>query len=127
MKITVANKKLSAKPQGDQEKRDYFNGLVLSTKEIEIGQLKEIVSDGITISYVYRDQEFSRRSGYMKDNYVGTQFIVVDIDNCDKSPDDFVSSIKYRPTVFHTTFSNLTEAKDNKYCFHLIYIFNDIY
>lgn len=126
MKITVANKKLSAKPQGDQEKRDYFNGLVLSTKEIEIGQLKEIVSDGITISYVYRDQEFSRRSGYMKDNYVGTQFIVVDIDKCDKSPDDFVLSIKYRPTVFHTTFSNLTESKDNKYCFHLIYIFNEM-
>jgi hypothetical protein len=48
------------------------------------------------------------------------------VDKCNIDPIDFVERIKYKPTVVHTTFSNLTEQKGNKWCFHLIYCFDEV-
>lgn len=126
MKITVANKKLDVKPSGDEEKKAYFSGLVLKQRDIDIEEMEEIVSEGVTVSYIYKDEEFTRKAGYMKRNYVGTQFIAVDIDRCGIPASEFVKGIEHMPTIFHTTFSNMTEEKGFKHCFHLIYVFDEM-
>lgn len=126
MKISIANKKLLAKPQTNLEKSQYFKDIEFTTCDISLSQLSKIVKNGFTITYLYNDNQFTRDNHYMKDNYIGTEIIVVDVDSCDIAPQDFLQSIKYKPTVLHTTFSNLTQQKGNKYCFHLIYCFDTI-
>ena len=126
MNITIANKKLTEKPQTNIEKSIYFKDLTFKTANFNLNVFKEIIENGYTITYIYKDKQFTRENHYMTNNYVGTQFICVDVDKCDITPIEFVDKIEYKPTFIHTTFSNLTEAKDKKYCFHLIYCFNEI-
>lgn len=126
MKISISNKRLDHKPDTPQEKGLYFKDLLFKTGNFHSSSIKEIVGGGWTITYLFKDDVFGRSNHYMKDNYVGTQFICVDIDKCDLSPEDFVERIKYRPSVIHTTFSNLTERKEGKYCYHLLYFFDDV-
>ena len=126
LKITLGNKRLDDKPSSQQEMSSYFKDLRFKTGTFNLGTFKEMIDNGYTLTYIYKDQDFTRGNGYMKNNYVGTQFIVVDIDKCELSPEDFISRIKYKPTIYHTTFSNLTERKENMYCFHLIYVFDEM-
>ena len=126
MKITIANKKLLTKPQTVQEKKGYFNNLLFKSGNFQIDTFKKVIENGCTITYLFKDDVFDRSNHYMVNNYKGTQFICVDIDKCDISPKAFIENIKYKPTFYHTTFSNLTEVKDNKYCFHLIYCFDEV-
>lgn len=125
MKITIANKGLEKKPE-KSEAGTYFKDIVFQEFNIDIIDVEQVIGKGYTISYLYKDKEFKRELGYAKNNYVGTEFICVDIDKCEIDPETFISGIKYKPTIYHTTFSNLTEIKDYKYCFHLIYCFNNI-
>lgn len=125
MKITIANKRLERKPTTN-EKGSYFKDIIFKTGNFEIKQLEDIIKNGYTITYLYKDNCFERRQNYMKNNYLGTQFICVDVDSCDINPIEFVGNIKFKPTIYHTTFSNLTKEKQYKWCFHLIYCFDDI-
>lgn len=124
--LTLGNKRLDKKPETPLEKSNYFKDLTFHTRTFTPQTFKEVIENGYTITYVYKDDDFTRKEGYMKNNYLGTQFIVVDIDTCDIPPSEFISRIKYKPTIYHTTFSNLTEKKDYKYCFHLIYLFDEM-
>ena len=126
MKITIANKKLLSKPLTATEKSQYFKDIQFRTGNFELSTFEKIIENGCTITYLYKDDFFNREKSYMKNNYLGTEFIVVDIDKCDINPIAFVESIKYKPTLLHTTFSNKTEHKENKWCFHLIYCFDTI-
>ena len=125
MYITIADKGLVSKPSRTDAGR-YFANTTFTTYNIELEDWEQYIGNGYTITYLYRDNKFQRKEGYAKNNYVGTQFICVDVDECDIDPDTFVASIAYKPTIYHTTFSNQTEAKHNKYCFHLLYCFEDI-
>lgn len=126
MKITLANKKLLTKPYNNIDKAKYFKNLRFKTGNFKQETFKKIIENGYTITYLYKDDEFERTTNYMSANYVGTQYICVDIDAVDISPIEFAESVKFKPTYIHTTFSNLTPQKENKYCYHLIYCFDEI-
>lgn len=126
MKISVSNKKLNAKPKTTQEKAHYFKDLKFTTGNFSLNSVKEIIENGYTITYLYKDDMFDRTNSYMVNNYLGTQYICVDVDACDIPPSEFIMKIKNKPTITHTTFSNLTERKDYKYCYHLLYFFDQI-
>ena len=125
MKITIAVDPVKEKPRTIEECNEYFRGLKFKTGNFPISYWKEIIEKGYTVTYCFKDDEFIRKKGYQKDNYLGTEFIVVDVDELDEDPETFVSKLKYQPTIYHTTFSNLTEYKNNKPCIHLIYCFNE--
>lgn len=125
MKITVGNKPLDHKPPKSKA-GNYFNDIIFKTGNFSNEAIKKIIDNGYTITYLYKDNEFDRSNHYMSKNYLGTQFICVDIDRCDMPPNEFVRHVKYQPSILHTTFSNLTEIKDYKYCFHLLYFFDEI-
>ena len=126
MKISIGNKRLNAKPETQQEKCQYFKDLEFKTVNVCAEKIKDIVDGGYTITYLFKDKVFDRSNHYMTDNYVGTQFICVDVDSCEIAPQEFVERIKYKPSVVHTTFSNLTERKNGKFCFHLLYFFDEV-
>ena len=52
--------------------------------------------------------------GDREKNYIGTDFIIIDIDSIDLTMDEVIDRASYKPTIIHTTFSNLTEKKNNK-------------
>lgn len=81
MKISISNKQLDAKP-GKQEMGKYFNGLTFKTYNFNPNDFKSIIDKGFTITYLFKDNEFDRSNHYMSFNYIGTQFICVDIDGC---------------------------------------------
>lgn len=126
MKISIGSKKLKEKPVTQKEKSVYFKDLRFRTGNFKSMDIEKIVGGGYTITYLYKDNVFDRTNSYMKTNYVGTQFICVDVDGCEVHPYDFVENIRYKPSVIHTTFSNLTERKGYRYCYHLLYFFDDI-
>lgn len=122
MKITYSNKTLTAKPQGMGIGK-YFgskgsaNRIQFKTAERSIEDFQDIVSSGHTLAYQCVEDDVMNR----KANYIGTDFIIIDIDSTDLTIDEVVERTTYKPTIIHTTFSNLTERKGNKYCYHLIY------
>lgn len=126
MKISIANKKLLSKPETNLDKAKYFKNITFKSGNISKDTFIKCIETGCTITYLYKDSEFNRSNSYMKNNYKGTQFICVDVDGCNVNPIDFVEGLKYKPTLLHTTFSNLTAQKQNKWCFHLIYIFDEV-
>ena len=126
MKVTIANKKLLTKPFSNLDKAKYFKNLKFKRGNFSLDTFEKIIKNGYTITYLYKDDEFDRSGNYMTNNYFGTQFICVDVDACTINPKEFIDTINYKPTFIHTSFSNLTELKDNKYCFHLIYCFDDV-
>ena len=126
MKISIANKKLLSKPQSNIEKANFFKDITFKTGNISKDTFLKVIETGCTITYLYKDSEFNRSNSYMKNHYLGTQFICVDIDSCSINPIEFVERLKYKPTLLHTTFGNLTPQKQNKWCFHLFYIFDEV-
>ena len=126
MKLSISNKSLTQKPDTQKEKSDYFTNIKFKTEDLSNEEIKKIIDSGYTITYLYNDNEFDRSNHYMSKNYLGTQYICVDIDKSNISPAEFVEHVKYKPSVLHTTFSNLTDRKDYKYCFHMLYIFDKV-
>ena len=123
MKITISNKKIEDKPSTDKEKGRFFgkkgspNRIKFLTKEIELDELEQLIGEGFTLAYQYQnDDAMSRKAGY-----IGTDYIIIDIDGTDYSIEDVLSMSEHKPTIIHTTFSNMTEKKGYKHCYHLIY------
>ena len=126
MRITVANKPVKGdKPRTKLESKTYFNNLQFHSETISPEEFESIVGNGYTISYTYKDNKFYRKDDYTKNNYVGTDYIVIDVDSIIIDPETFISGIKYKPTLYHTTFSNLTSYKGYKYCYHLVYCLDE--
>ena len=127
MKISIANNPLTAKPKRENgEMAKYMKKLVFKSGDFPQYQFKDIIKNGYTITYLFKDSTFTRQDHYMTNNYVGTQFICVDVDKVDVDAQTFAESLKFKPTIIHTTFSNLTCEKDFKHCFHLIYCFDKV-
>lgn len=127
MKISYSNKTLNAKPSG-LELAKYFgkkgtsNRIQFKTVECQVEDIETIVANGHTLAYQCKeDNVMEDRSK----NYIGTDFIIIDIDSIDLTMDEVIDRASYKPTIIHTTFSNLTEKKNNKYCYHLIYCMNE--
>lgn len=122
MKITYSDKTLTAKPQGMGigkyfGKKGSVNRIKFRTAEHCIEDFEAIVSEGHTLAYqCVGDDAMDRKA-----NYIGTDYIIIDIDSTDLTMDEVIEKATYNPTIIHTTFSNLTERKGNKYCYHLIY------
>lgn len=120
MQFTLSNLTLQNKPTRDGMGK-FLGGLKFSTRNIPLTQVKQAIEEGYTLTYLYKDTDFSYKGYNKTKNYRGTNYIIVDVDKCEQSPEDFVKELTYKPTIYHTTFSNLTERNGGKYCFHLIY------
>lgn len=127
MKVTVSDKTLRVKPQKWEigkylGKEGMPNRIKFMTSELHIEDFENIISRGHTLAYLYIDDDVM---GNRKKNYIGTDFIIIDIDATDLTIDEVLGKASYKPTIIHTTLSNLTKNKNFKYCYHLIYCMTD--
>ena len=126
MKVTYSDKTLTHKPQ-KWEIGKYFgkkgtaNRIQFNTEDLEPEDFEYIISNGHTLSYQVKGNDAMNR----KENFIGTDFIVLDIDSTDLTINEVLEKAAYTPTIIHTTFSNLTEQKQNQHCYHLIYCLNE--
>lgn len=127
MKLTISDKTLNAKPSGFElakyfGKKGTSSRIQFNTVECQVDDIETIVATGHTLAYQYKEDNVM---GDREKNYIGTDFIIIDIDSIDLTMDEVIDRASYKPTIIHTTFSNLTEKKNNKYCYHLIYCMNE--
>ena len=126
MKVTYSDKTLTHKPQ-KWEIGKYFgkkgtaNRIQFKTEDLQPEDFEDIISNGHTLSYQVKGNDAMNR----KENFIGTDFIVLDIDSTDLTINEVLEKAAYTPTIIHTTFSNLTEQKQNQHCYHLIYCLNE--
>lgn len=127
MTLSISNKTLKVKPA--KERMGFFfgkkgtpNRIQFQTKNYEIEDFEKIISSGYTLSYQYKNDDVM---GDRKKNYIGTDFIIIDIDGTDLTMDEVIERATHKPTIIHTTFSNLTERKNYKHCYHLIYCLDE--
>lgn len=126
MKLTISNKTAQEKPINKGKffgKEGTDNRIKFKTGNFDLDTIEQIIRNGYVISYLFLNDDAMTRNEY---TYKGTQFICVDIDSCEIEPSKFIDSIKYKPTIAYTTYSNLTEVKGFKWCFHLLYFFDEI-
>lgn len=127
MIVSISNKTLKVKPAKEQMGRFFGkkgtpNRIQFLTGNYEIEDFEKIISSGYTLSYQYKNDDVM---GDRKKNYIGTDFIIIDIDGTDLTMDEVIERATYKPSIIHTTFSNLTERKNNKHCYHLIYCLDE--
>ena len=132
MLISVSNKACKTKPIKGVESAQYFKDLKFTKKDLSINpnDFEEYYSAGYTFTYLYstecdEDGWFAKSKG-TKDNYIGTQVIIVDIDGAEHPLNAFIASLKYKPTFAHSSFLSQTALKGYKYSFHLYYCFDRV-
>ena len=124
MIITVGNTPVVEKPRTKEDNALYFSNLTFADYTANLDELEQLIGKGFTLAYKMKDSQWNCKGYARKKNYVGTDFICVDVDETDETPEAFLQRVKYKPTIIHTTFSNLTEHKHNNYCYHAIYVFS---
>lgn len=132
MLISVSNKACKTKPIKGVESAQYFKDLKFTKMDLNINpnEFEKYYSAGYTFTYLYstecdEDGWFAKSKG-TKDNYIGTQVIIVDIDGAEHPLNAFIASLKYKPTFAHSSFLSQTALKDYKYSFHLYYCFDRV-
>ena len=123
MLLTISNKTCQTKPTKPGlffGKQNTPNRIKFKSGNFNLQTLETIVSSGYVLAYQCIDDDAMNR----KAGYIGTQYIIVDVDEVDMNINELLNYVDVKPTIIHTSFSNLTEAKNNLYCFHLIYCFD---
>lgn len=120
--LTPRDTKVPIEEVGNYAIVTYFH-----TQLSTIEELCDKIRGGYTLLYIYNQQrDFTWYGSSPSLNYIGTQYICIDVDDWTGTPEEFISSIKYKPTIWHTTFSNKTPEKNYMWRFHLIYVLDEI-
>lgn len=116
MKVTISENKLERKT---------FTGLKFNKVECSPADLKGFIEEGRVFTYNQKEDSFTHKGHDYRGSYDNTEIIIVDIDKVDYNFSEMIdkcSKMTYKPYLIHTTFSNQTEKKDFKYCYHLVYV-----
>ena len=97
-----------------------FNALTFEQKNITIEEFINLIKLGHTFCYCFNQSNFHIR--YKKlENFKYTNVIAFDIDDSAVAMNDYVSNLKFKPSVIYTSYSN----GEKGYRYRLIYLFND--
>ena len=90
--------------------------------------LLDRLTKGYVICNLFSPKQFNSDGSFGRtekcdDNFLGSYMVCVDIDKTSyPTAEDFIERLEYKPTLFHTTYSNLKEGKGAR--FRLVYIFD---
>lgn len=103
-----------------------FNNLTFHTVYLTVEELKEKLEQGFTISGLYDHKGYFKNTGkgVLKDHYVGTHLINIDLDNQDMAMEEKLEQLTLVPTLAYKTFSN--DDSKGKYRYRFIYVFDNI-
>lgn len=124
MKVTIStNKFFERKPNANEIGKE-LSDAVFETIDIKPSDFSTIVEKGCVLSCncnsVKYDYHYDKKS-----NYKGIQFVLIDVDESDLSIDEILNRMKYKPTVFHSSYSHLKENKQFKNCYHLYFFLDE--
>ena len=115
--LTVSDQGFETKPKP----KDYTK-ITFTEQNVTMTQMVDYIKNGHLFSCVYDDSQFGIKYK-VSEHFVSTNVIPIDIDDCDCSMRDFMSTLKFSPSIAYETFSNLKEGKG--YRFRLLYVFNE--
>lgn len=117
--LSVSDQAFEEKPQTNSE----YSKITFTQQNISLSEFVDIIKDGHLFCAVMDDYHFSNKDYKTSQHYIHSNVISIDIDGCDCSMRDFMSTLKYSPSIAYETFSNLEEGKG--YRFRLLYVFKD--
>lgn len=99
-----------------------YSKLTFTQQTVSLLQFLEIIRNGYMFCGVYDDNKFSNKNYKTSQHLVSNNVVSIDIDDCDCSMRDFMSTLKYSPSIAYESFSNLEEGKG--YRFRFLYVFD---
>ena len=92
------------------------------TEDCPLEECVNYTLNGHIITYNFQDTCFVREGHYMRDKYLSTQFIIVDVDHSVLSAKEIISRMKFKPTFWHTSYSH---KKDGEHRYHFYICFKE--
>ena len=117
--LSVSDQAFEEKPQTNSE----YSKITFTQQNVSLSEFVDIVKDGHMFCAVMDDYHFPNKDYKTSQHYIHSNVVSIDIDDCDCSMRDFMSTLKYSPSIAYETFSNLEEGKG--YRFRLLYVFKD--
>ena len=100
-----------------------YSELTFTQQTVSLLQFIEFIRNGHMFCGVYDDKKFPNKNYKTSKHLVSNNVVSIDIDDCDCSMRDFMSTLKYSPSIAYETFSNLEYGKG--YRFRFLYVFDD--
>ena len=116
MIINISTKSYAQKPKSIEISKMTFN-----KKELKVNELCSYISNGYAFTNIFNNDGRLTIREKKIENFKEAWVISYDVDHNDVSLNDFVETLKIKPTIYYTTPSN---GKDG-YCFRLLYILNE--
>lgn len=99
-----------------------YSELTFTQQTVSLLQFLEIIRNGYMFCGVYDNKKFPNKDYKTSKHLVSNNVVSIDIDDCDCSMMDFMSTLKYSPSIAYETFSNLEEGMG--YRFRFLYVFD---
>jgi len=117
IRLSISKQSYKTKPKPVQ-----ISKMVFEESTINLPIFAELIRNGYSYTHIYNTSAstFTTSEKTIK-NFKETSIISIDVDNANKSLNDFVGSLTYIPTIAYTTPSNNNETKE--YRFRLVYVF----
>ena len=90
------------------------------TEDCTLEECVNYTLNGHIITYNFQDTCFVREGHYMRDKYLSTQFIIVDVDHSVLGANEIISRMKFKPTFWHTSYSHKKEG-EHGYHFYICF------
>ena len=123
IRLSISKQSYKTKPRPVQ-----ISKMVFEVSTINLSLFAELIRNGYSYTHIYNTSASFTASEKTIKNFKETSIISIDVDNANKSLNDFVGSLTYIPTIAYTTPSNNNDTKE--YRFRLVYVFespiNDI-
>lgn len=118
MQITLSTTGSQTKPK--------LNNLIFHTVDLQLEELTEKLEQGYTFSalYSHNGEWKNTGKGVLKNHYVGTHLINIDLDEESVPMEEKLEQIELLPTLAYKTFSN--DDLKGKYRYRFIYVFDSI-
>ena len=98
------NFNLSVSDQGFDEKPKNYSKITFTQQNITLSQMVEVIRNGHLFCGIMQDSCFPINYK-VSEHFVGTNVVSIDIDDCDCSMRDFMSTLSYTPSIAYETFS----------------------
>lgn len=117
--LSVSDQCFETKPQKGSA---IYSKLTFTQQTVSLLQFLEYIRNGHMFCGVYDDKKFPNKNYKTSQHLVSNNVVSIDIDDCDCSMRDFMSTLKYSPSIAYESFSNLEEGKGFR--FRFLYVFD---
>lgn len=116
------NFNFSVSDQAFEKKPKDYSRITFTRRELTLSEFSNLIGSGHLFCGVMSDSTFPINYK-VSDSFLYTNVVSIDIDDCDCSMRDYMSTLSHAPSIAYETFSNLEDGKG--YRFRLLYVFRE--